>query len=76
MGNEKSVADRRRFGLRLTIFGLGFVFVAPLIMLFPEASELTNRFGLIWAVGMSEACGITLLLLGLAMRESSGKHQA
>ncbi len=62
-----------RLGLRLIVLGLGFVFLAPAIMFFPEASTPSKAVGVAWAVGMSLACGITLLVFGLSLRNRRGE---
>jgi hypothetical protein len=65
--------DTARLGLRLIILGLCFVVSAPAIILFPGASATGTQIGIIWAVGMSLVCGITLVVLGLSLREPPGK---
>ncbi len=62
-----------RLGLRLIVLGLVFLFLAPAIMLFPAAAIPAKVIGLMWAVGMSVACGITLLVIGLSLRERREK---
>ena len=64
-----------RLGLRLMILGLCFVFSAPAILLFPEAVLRAKVIGVMWAVGMSLACGVTLLVVGLSLRERHGKQR-
>ena len=62
-----------RLGLRLMTLGLCFVFSAPVILLLPEAANPAKVIGVMWAVGMSLACGATLLVVGLSLRERHGK---
>jgi hypothetical protein len=62
-----------RLGLRLIVLGLSFLFLAPAIMLFPEAAIPPKVIGVLWAVAMSVACGVTLLVIGLSLRERREK---